>query len=105
MNFKEPCRYLVHSEDGDRPQNRGGKGRIDIKTTDRNGPVVVVRTVKDGDNLMCVSSEGMMIRLSADGISRMGRNTQGVRVVTIREGDELIDCATAPPSKKTSKPA
>jgi DNA gyrase subunit A len=89
--------YLVHSEDGDRPQNRGGKGRIDIKTTDRNGPVVVVRTVKDGDNLMCVSSEGMMIRLSADGISRMGRNTQGVRVVTIREGDKLIDCATAPP--------
>ena len=91
--------YLVHSEDGDRPQNRGGKGRIDIKTTSRNGPVVAIRSVKDDTNLMCVSSKGMMVRLAADGISRMGRNTQGVRVVTIRDGDELIDCATAPPEE------
>lgn len=88
--------YLVHSEDGDRPQNRGGKGRIDIKTAGRNGSVVVVRTVTDDDNLMCISSDGMMVRLSAKGISTMGRNTQGVRVVTIRDGDTLIDCATAP---------
>ena len=88
--------YLVHSEDGNRPQNRGGKGRIDIKTTGRNGPVVRIRTVVDGDNLMCVSSDGMMVRLSASGISKMGRNTQGVRVVTLRDGDELIDCATVP---------
>ena len=88
--------YLVHSEDGDRPQNRGGKGRIDIKTTGRNGSVVAVRTVTNDDNLMCISSDGMMVRLSAQGISAMGRNTQGVRVVTIRDGDKLIDCATAP---------
>ncbi|MCH2161896.1 MAG: DNA gyrase subunit A [Phycisphaerales bacterium] len=93
--------YLVHSEDGDRPQNRGGKGRIDIKTTSRNGPVVAIRSVRQDTNLMCVSSRGMMVRLAADGISRMGRNTQGVRVVTIREGDELIDCATAPPEEST----
>ena len=93
--------YLVHSEDGDRPQNRGGKGRIDIKTTARNGPVVAIRAVKQDTNLMCVSSRGMMVRLAADGISQMGRNTQGVRVVTIRDGDELIDCATAPPEEST----
>jgi DNA gyrase subunit A len=88
--------YLVHSEDGHRPQNRGGKGRIDIKTTERNGPIVRIRTVVDGDSLMCVSSDGMMVKLSASGISQMGRNTQGVRVVTLRDGDELIDCATVP---------
>ena len=88
--------YLVQAEDGARPQSRGGKGRIDIKTAGRNGPVVTVRSVTDSDSLMFISSGGMMIRTSAADVSRLGRNTQGVRVVKLKTEDQLIDCATTP---------
>ena len=88
--------YLVQAEDGARPQSRGGKGRIDIKTAGRNGPVVTVRAVTDADSLMFISSGGMMIRTSAADVSRLGRNTQGVRVVKLKTEDRLIDCATTP---------
>ena len=88
--------YLVQAEDGARPQSRGGKGRIDIKTAGRNGPVVTVRSVTDSDSLMFISSGGMMIRTSAADVSRLGRNTQGVRVVKLKTEDRLIDCATTP---------
>ncbi|TVQ52340.1 MAG: DNA gyrase subunit A [Phycisphaerales bacterium] len=86
--------YLVHSEDGStRPQSRGGKGRRDIRTTDRNGPVVGIRCVKEYDGLMMISSSGMIVRMSAGAISRIGRNTQGVRVVNLKAGDRLIAAA------------
>ena len=86
----------MKSDDGTRPQSRGGKGRIDIKTTGRNGPVVAVRRVTDGDGLMLMTSSGMLVRINASTISKLGRNTQGVRVVKLREDDQLIDCATTP---------
>ena len=87
--------YLVHSDDGStRAQSRGGKGRIDIRTTARNGKVVTVKRVRDGVSLVFISANGMIVRQSASGISRIGRNTQGVRVVKLREGDELISVAT-----------
>ncbi|MBL9147085.1 MAG: DNA gyrase subunit A [Phycisphaerae bacterium] len=87
--------YLVQSEDGStRPQGRGGQGRIDIQTTDRNGPVVDIRVVTDRDSLMFISSGGMLVRVPAAEISRIGRNTQGVRVVRLRDDDTLISAAT-----------
>jgi DNA gyrase subunit A len=87
--------YLVRSEDGTtRPQSRGGKGRIDIRTTERNGNVVAVRWVKSGDSLMFISRDGLIVRVAADDISRIGRNTQGVRVVNLRDGDKLVNAAT-----------
>ncbi|MFO0830097.1 MAG: DNA gyrase subunit A [Phycisphaerales bacterium] len=86
--------YLVQCEDGStRAQSRGGQGRIDIQTTDRNGPVVDVRVVTDRDSLMFISSGGMLVRVPASEISRIGRNTQGVRVVRLREDDSLIAAA------------
>ena len=86
--------YLVQQEDGTtRPQSRGGKGRIDIKTTDRNGPVVAVRCVREGDSVMFISQGGMLVRVAAKSISRIGRNTQGVRLVNLKEGDRLIAAA------------
>jgi DNA gyrase subunit A len=86
--------YLVQSEDGStRPQGRGGLGRIDIQTTERNGPVVDVRVVTERDSLMFISSGGMMVRIAAAEISRIGRNTQGVRVVRLRDEDQLIATA------------
>ena len=88
--------YLVKAEDGARPQSRGGKGRIDIKTSGRNGEVVSIRRVTNADGLMLMTSSGMLVRTDASSVSRLGRNTQGVRVVRLREGDRLIDCATTP---------
>ncbi len=88
--------YLVHAEDGPRPQSRGGKGRLDIRTTKRNGDVVGVRSVTDADSLVFVSERGMIVRVSASAISRIGRNTQGVRVVNLKDGDKLIATAVVP---------
>jgi DNA gyrase subunit A len=86
--------YLVRSDDGStRPQSRGGKGRLDIRTTDRNGKVASVRCVQEGDGLVFVSEGGMIVRIAAESISRIGRNTQGVRVVNLKDGDRLIAAA------------
>jgi DNA gyrase subunit A len=86
--------YLVRQEDGStRPQSRGGKGRIDIKTSDRNGRVVTVRCVREAEGVMFITSGGMLIRTAVASISRIGRNTQGVRVVRLKEDDRLIAAA------------
>jgi DNA gyrase subunit A len=86
--------YLVQSEDGSsRPQSRGGKGRIDIRTTERNGSVASVRCVVEGDGLMLVSEGGMVVRIAVDTVSRIGRNTQGVRVARVKDGDRLVATA------------
>ena len=71
--------------------HRGGKGVIDIKTTDRNGRVVACKQVADGDEVMVVTGNGIMIRIPVEGISRISRNTQGVRCINLDEGDRVID--------------
>ncbi len=73
--------------------NRGGKGVINIKTTDRNGPVVAVKEVVDDDELMIISLHGIIIRMSLAHIRVMGRATQGVRLINLDEGDKVIDVA------------
>ncbi len=86
--------YLVQSEDGTtRAQSRGGKGRIDIRTEGRNGRVVAVRTVTDGDELIFSSRGGMVVRIRAADIRQVGRNTQGVRLVTLDSGDGVASVA------------
>ena len=76
-----------------RVTHRGGKGIITIKTTERNGPVVAVKEVVDGDELMIVTRSGQLIRMPVKGISVMGRNTQGVTLVNLTpaEGELLPD--------------
>ncbi len=76
-----------------RVSHRGGKGIITIKTTERNGTVVAVKEVVDGDELMLMTKAGQMIRMPVRGISVMGRNTQGVRLVDLKpeEGQLLPD--------------
>ncbi len=86
--------YGKRSEIADYPvTHRGGKGIITIKTTDRNGAVVAVKEVVDGDELMIVTRSGQLIRMPVRGISVMGRNTQGVTLVnlTAAEGELLPD--------------
>ena len=70
---------------------RGGRGVIDIKTTERNGNVVACKQVFDEDEVMVVTQNGIMIRTSVGGISRIGRNTQGVRVINLDQDDQVID--------------
>jgi DNA gyrase subunit A len=73
-----------------RTQGRGGKGIIDIKTTERNGKVVGLVQVKDGDEVMLVTNGGMLIRMRAKEISVIGRNTQGVRLIALENGTEKV---------------
>jgi len=69
-----------------RPQGRNTQGVMTLKITDRNGPVVGVCVVDDDDEVMCISSEGVLIRVPVNNIRRTGRNAQGVKVVTPDEG-------------------
>ena len=80
-----------------RSQNRGGKGLIDIQTTDRNGPVVAVAKVTDADEVMLTTSGGMVIRTLVDSIRPIGRNTQGVRLIKRRRGRYRQQPGQAPP--------
>lgn len=76
-----------------RAQNRGGKGLIDIKTTERNGSVIAVETVCDDDDIMVISQSGMVVRMSAGSINTIGRNTQGVTIMRMDEEDRVVALA------------
>jgi len=73
--------------------NRGGKGVINIKTTERNGKVIGIASVNDNDDLILVTKNGILIRTSAGKVSTIGRNTQGVRLIRLKENDKLISLA------------
>ena len=76
-----------------RSQNRAGLGLIDIKTTERNGEVVGAVQVIPGDRIMLVTDTGRAIQIPADGISQIGRNTQGVRLMRVDEGERVVSVA------------
>ncbi len=88
-----------------RVSHRGGKGIITIKTTDRNGNIVAVKEVVDGDELMIITRSGQLIRMPVSGISVIGRNTQGVRLVNlaVAEGGELLPDAVAAVTRVVSE--
>jgi DNA gyrase subunit A len=72
-----------------RVQSRGGKGIITMKTTERTGPVIGALTVKDEDEIMLITVGGQMVRLAVRGIREAGRNTQGVKLIDLDQGDRL----------------
>ncbi|ADQ67220.1 DNA gyrase subunit A [Halogeometricum borinquense DSM 11551] len=72
-----------------RRQSRNGKGLIDIKTNDRNGPVCAMETVGYGDHLFVMSESGQILRTPVEDISTVGRNTMGVTVMDMDEGDHV----------------
>jgi DNA gyrase subunit A len=76
-----------------RKQRRGGKGLRDIRTSERNGPVVGIVSVRDGDDIMLITVQGMVNRTHVDEIRKVGRNTQGVRVMNLNEGDKIASLA------------
>jgi DNA gyrase subunit A len=74
-------------------QGRGGQGVIAIQTTERNGRTVGALQVHDDDEIMLISSNGTLVRTAVDGISVLGRNTQGVRLIRVESGQRLVGLA------------
>ncbi|MCG3138371.1 MAG: DNA gyrase subunit A [Phycisphaerae bacterium] len=69
---------------------RGGKGVINIKTTERNGQVVALKAVQDQDELMMITAQGILLRTGLEAVREIGRATQGVKMIRIDEGDQLV---------------
>jgi DNA gyrase subunit A len=88
-----------------RKQRRGGKGLRDIKTTERNGPVVGIVSVRDGDDIMLITAQGMVNRTHVAEIRIVGRNTQGVRVMNLNEGDKIASLAKVAKEDADEAPA
>jgi DNA gyrase subunit A len=72
-----------------RVTNRGGKGVITVKTTEKVGKLISIKEVTDTDDLMIITSKGILIRQKLKDIRVMGRNAQGVRVIRLDEGDTI----------------
>ncbi len=78
--------------------NRGGKGVKTINITDKTGNLIAMKAVTDDDDLMIITENGIAIRLAVSGVRVMGRNTQGVRLINLREDDQIA-AATQVPSQ------
>jgi DNA gyrase subunit A len=81
---------------------RGGKGVITVKTTDKTGKMIAMKEVVDGDELVIITTRGMVIRQSVKDIRVMGRNAQGVRVIRLGDGDKIADIAKVIPEDDDS---
>ncbi|HAW50223.1 TPA: DNA gyrase subunit A [bacterium] len=73
-------------------KKRGGRGVLDIKTDERNGDVVSILEVSDTDEIVVITSSGMVIRLSVSSIRQIGRNTKGVSIVRLKNNDKVVAC-------------
>jgi DNA gyrase subunit A len=99
-----------------RLQSRGGVGIINIQTSDRNGKVVGMAYVSEDDEVMLISQQGMILRMKAGDVRVIGRATQGVRLIEMEEGDQVVAIAkllerddepangSAPPGSDPSAP-
>jgi DNA gyrase subunit A len=76
-----------------RVQSRGGVGVINIATTDRNGAVVGVAYVQEGDELLLITQQGMILRMATNDVRSIGRATQGVKLIDSEEGDRVVSIA------------
>jgi DNA gyrase subunit A len=81
------------SLDSYRVQSRGGKGVIDIQTSERNGLVVASYVVSENEQAMMITSSGKVIRFNVADVSVIGRNTQGVRLMNLDDGERLVAVA------------
>jgi DNA gyrase subunit A len=74
-------------------KGRGTQGVIAMQVSDRNGAMVAAVQVFDGDELMLISDQGTLVRTKVDSVSLVGRNTQGVRLIAVREDERLVGVA------------
>jgi len=85
-------------------KGRGGKGMIAIQTSERNGPLVGATQLFAGDEIMLISDQGTMVRTRGDEVSVVGRNTQGVRVIRLKEGENLVSVARIAEPQEDDQP-
>ncbi len=85
-----------------RLQGRGGQGIINIRASDRNGKVIAMMTVRDQDDLVMTTSHGMIQRIAVKDLRIIGRATQGVRIIRLKEGDKLQAVARVAPEEEGS---
>ena len=83
---------------------RHSKGVSNIRTSERNGPVVSIHAVSDEDELMIITTNGLIIRLPVRDLRPIGRNTQGVRLINLGEGDRVIDVSRITPGAEEDDP-
>ncbi|HQR68287.1 MAG TPA: DNA gyrase C-terminal beta-propeller domain-containing protein, partial [Thermoanaerobaculia bacterium] len=76
-----------------RQQGRGGTGVINVKVTEKNGPVVGIRSVTDADELLLITEQGILIRFATSGVRETGRAAQGVKLIDLAEGDRVVAVA------------
>ena len=76
-------------------QSRGGKGITNYKLSEKTGLVVGIRTVTEEEDLLLISSDGILIRMAASDVSLIGRSTQGVRLMRLSDGVDIVNLATA----------
>ena len=93
---EEPAEDDSSSSARYRTQRRGGKGLRDIKATDRNGQVIGITSVTDDDEILMMTARGKIQRIRAAEINVIGRNTQGVRIITLDEDDTLTAVVRVP---------
>ncbi len=79
-----------------RTQRRGGKGIRDIKTTDRNGPAIGIVAVRDDEELLMITTHGKLQRIAVSDVSVIGRNTQGVKIMSLDDEDKLVAVKRVP---------
>ncbi|MGD8374503.1 MAG: DNA gyrase subunit A [Acidobacteriota bacterium] len=91
------------SADDYRITARGGKGIINIRVTERNGPAVNVMETAEDDQIFVITQSGMILRMKTEGISKFGRATQGVRLMTLGEGDRVVAVARVPREERTDE--
>ncbi len=82
---------------------RGGKGVITVKTTDKVGKLISLMSVIDRDELVIITTKGMVIRQAVKDLRVMGRNTQGVRVINLKSGDSIADIAKVVTEEEAEK--
>ena len=83
--------YGKRTRSGEFPvYGRGGQGVIAMQASDRNGPIVGAAQVADGDEIMLISDKGTLVRTRVDEVSVQGRNTQGVRLIRLKDGEKLV---------------
>ncbi|MDX1675736.1 MAG: DNA gyrase C-terminal beta-propeller domain-containing protein, partial [Longimicrobiales bacterium] len=89
--------------DAYRLQGRGGKGVINLNITEKTGKVVAVKGVNPGDELVMITRNGVVNRQPVSEIRVIGRNTQGVRLINLDQGDEVMDVARLVPEEETDE--
>lgn len=86
-----------------RLQTRGGRGVINLKIVEKNGNVVGIKSVRDGNEIMLISIQGMIVRVGVNGIRNIGRATQGVRLINLKPGDKLTSVANVIAKEETEE--